>query len=238
MPSRRKSLKRSNLVAVMGAWGAEIAHDAKEEVGVIRHAVDILQNRMDLPQELGPWLQEIDASAEMLVLPLLPVEPPPFGQAASQLDPAPLDETLDSEVERLRRRYHDAEWLTDLKAPNVRVAMHHRWLRQLVRHLGRNAYQALPGPESHGPGTITVRTSVEGDIARVEVEDTGKGVRPEIRPLLFEAQIPHQGQRPPGRGLLLVSYLAQQHGGTVALERSQPGVGTCFALTIPVSPEQ
>jgi signal transduction histidine kinase len=230
-----EELNRSNLVAVMGVWGAEIAHDAKEEVGAIRRAVNILQNREDLPHEARAWLQEIDASAETLSLPLLPAGLPAFGQAVSQLDPAPLDETLLSEVVWLRHRYHDAEWLTDFKAPNVRVAMHHRWLRQLVRHLGRNAYQALPEIGSHGAGTITVRTRAEKGMARIEVEDTGRGVQPDIRSLLFEAQVPHGGDRPPGRGLLLVSYLVQQHGGEVMLVRSEVGVGSCFALVIPIS---
>jgi GAF domain-containing protein len=229
-----KELKRSNLVAVMGAWGAEMAHDAKEEVGAIRRAVDILQNRFTLPPAALDWLRQIDVCAEALAMPLLPRDPPAPGQAAALADPANLEDTLASEVERLRHRYQDVTWLTDFEAPDVRVAIHHRWLRQLVRHLGRNAYQALDDEDLHRARKIQVRARSEGNLARIEVEDTGKGVRPEIQPLLFEVPVPHEDERPSGRGLLLVSFLAQQHGGTAMLVSSEVGRGSCFAFTVPM----
>jgi signal transduction histidine kinase len=223
-------------VAVMGAWGAEMAHDAKEEVGAIRRAVDILQNRFTLPPAALDWLRQIDVCAEALAMPPLPRDPPAPGQAAALTDPANLEDTLASEVERLRQRYQDVTWATDFEAPDVRVAIHHRWLRQLVRHLGRNAYQAMDEGDPGSAREIRVRTRIEDHLARIEVEDTGKGVRPEIQPLLFEFPVPHEDDRPSGRGLLLVSFLAQQHGGTARLVSSELRRGSCFELTIPVIP--
>jgi signal transduction histidine kinase len=71
-------------------------------------------------------------------------------------------------------------------------------------------------------------------MAQVQVEDTGKGIQPDIEPLLFRQPILDRDGRA-GRGLLLVDFLAQQHGGEAQLVWSRPGEGACFAFNIPLA---
>lgn len=69
----------------------------------------------------------------------------------------------------------------------------------------------------------------------VYVEDNGPGVRENIRPQLFDWEIVHENG-PPGRGLLLVSLVAEAHGGRAWLVGSEVGHGACFAFSLPVAP--
>ena len=49
-------------------------------------------------------------------------------------------------------------------------------------------------------------------MAVFEIEDTGLGLRPEVVPFVFKRLVPHKDGRK-GRGLLLVGFIVQQHGG-------------------------
>ena len=54
-------------------------------------------------------------------------------------------------------------------------------LNQVWTNLIDNAVQAMDGS-----GTLTIRTSLDGDYVRVEIGDTGPGIPPELRQRIFE----------------------------------------------------
>jgi signal transduction histidine kinase len=141
-----------------------------------------------------------------------------------------LDRAVLAEVESHQAAYPSVSLELRGNCPKIKVAIHEMWLRRLVRHLIRNSVRATPSKQK--TLRVTVRTFVEGSMAEVQVEDTGEGVRPEIERLLFRQPIPHEDGRL-GWGLLLVGFLAEQHGGYAKLVRSQPGAGACFAIGIP-----
>src|SRR5207245_724549 len=63
---------------------------------------------------------------------------------------------------------------------------------QVWTNLIDNAIQAM-----NGHGTLTVRTSMDGDRVRVEIGDTGPGVPPKLRRRIFE---PFFTTKPVGQG--------------------------------------
>jgi PAS domain S-box-containing protein len=87
-------------------------------------------------------------------------------------------------------------------------------------------------------GRIGVRAIAHGDAMRVEVCDTGPGIRPEEMPRLFqrfsqlESGIKRGGA---GLGLSISKGLIEAHGGTIGVE-SAPGEGSTFWFTLPTSP--
>jgi len=227
-----EQLSRTNVLALTGAWGAEVVHNVNREVGAIRRAVYLLQQRFDLSPEVKERLQEIDHYAGNLALPELPEQVPESGRILEFREAPLLDKVIRAEVENFQYVHPSISWQLDLNCPEIRVAMQEQWLRRLVRHLIRNAVKAIP-PEKE-TRLVTVHTRVQDSMAEIQVEDTGKGVRPEIERLLFRRQIPHPGDRP-GRGLILVRFVAEQYGGKARLIWSLPGEGACFALTIPLA---
>lgn len=230
--AQTEKLSRINAVALMGAWGADIVHDVNREVGAIRRASFLLQQHPDLPPEFCEQLRNIDQYAAALALPELPEQPLEPGRALEMRDAPLLDEVVRTEVERIRPAYPHVSWQFELKSAGVQVAIHEQWLRRLLRHLIHNAGRAVQSDVE--PGLVTVRTAVQGAMSEVQVEDTGDGIPSEIVPLLFRRPVPH-ASRQPGRGLLLVRFLAEQYGGDAKLLWNRPGQGACFAFNIPLA---
>jgi signal transduction histidine kinase len=103
-------------------------------------------------------------------------------------------------------------------------------LNQVWTNLIDNAVQAMDGH-----GTLTVRTSLDGDCARVEIGDTGPGIPANIRQRIFE---PFFTTKPVGQGTGLgldISYriVAGRHGGDISVE-SEPG-NTRFIVRLPLT---
>ena len=91
-----------------------------------------------------------------------------------------------------------------------------------------------------GPGfLLQIRTQVQDKHLRIEVEDDGPGIRPEIQDHIFEPFFrPASGNlhktKGFGLGLHYVRRLVEAHGGTVSLQ-SRPGQGCTFSLNFPLS---
>jgi signal transduction histidine kinase len=102
-------------------------------------------------------------------------------------------------------------------------------LNQVFMNLLMNAVQAI-----EGHGRITIRTGQEGDNVWVEVEDTGKGIKPEHLDHIFD---PFFTTKPVGAGTglgLSLSYgIVQKHGGHIEV-KSNPGKGTTMRVWLPV----
>ncbi|HYI19221.1 MAG TPA: SpoIIE family protein phosphatase [Solirubrobacteraceae bacterium] len=90
-------------------------------------------------------------------------------------------------------------------------------------------------------GRITVALAVDGDMARLDVNDTGVGISDADQGRLFERfhrvvdarSRSHEGT---GIGLALVAELAEAHGGTVGVS-SVPGRGSRFTVHVPMAHE-
>ncbi len=104
-------------------------------------------------------------------------------------------------------------------------------LNQVFLNLLVNAVQSI---EDHGQ--ITVRTGVDGDNVWVEVEDTGKGIKPEHLSRIFD---PFFTTKPVGSGTglgLSLSYnVVQEHGGRIEV-KSELGKGSVFRVVLPQHP--
>ncbi len=111
-------------------------------------------------------------------------------------------------------------------------------IEQVVLNILRNAAQAMAGHPVQAP-RIVIRLSGANQGVRIEIEDNGPGIPPEIQRRIFE---PFFTTKKPGEGTglgLSVSYfiITQGHGGAISVT-SQPGHGTCFRIDLPVTPEQ
>ena len=118
------------------------------------------------------------------------------------------------------------------------VQLDERLVKQAVLNLLLNAVQAIEGAPSDEGSTdaraeIIVRSTTEGEQARVDVIDTGPGIPPELHERVFEIYF---SRRRSGTGLGLPTSLriAEEHGGTLVLE-SEVGKGTDFVLRLPLA---
>lgn len=105
-------------------------------------------------------------------------------------------------------------------------------LNQVFVNLLVNACHAIKGP-----GVITIKTGIEGDMVKMEFSDTGGGIPKDVIDNIFD---PFFTTKPEGVGTglgLSISYdiIVKQHNGELSVE-SQEGVGTTFTLMLPAHP--
>lgn len=116
--------------------------------------------------------------------------------------------------------------------PTRTAAMHPGLMRIALRNLLSNALAYSP-PQA--PVTVRISDCEEPLALRIEVEDQGPGIPPEVLPRLFTrgARGELDGRKPGhGLGLHIVRRVMELHGGSVAVTRTGPA-GSTFALTIP-----
>jgi signal transduction histidine kinase len=227
-----EQLNLTHAVALMGAWSAEVAHDAVSEIGSIRRSVYVLNRQEGLNPATRERLLDVDRAAETLhSLQYLP-EAPELA-ASSDGNRALVDDVLSLEIQDLRLKYGNVQWQYEPGCSGLWVGMHEQWLRRVLRHLARNAVSAMASVRSQAPRRVVVRTVARDGLAEVQVADTGPGVDLAVAPLLFRRTVFHpDGSH--GRGLVLVRFILDQHGGHVAMRWNRPGEGTCFAFQLPI----
>jgi signal transduction histidine kinase len=146
-----------------------------------------------------------------------------------QLTTFPADALLHAVKELLgdevAKREIDLRVETHAGAPPLRADANQ--LKQVLINLIINAAESISGP-----GCITLRVRrdelpLQGNPQKVvvlEVQDTGSGIPPEVRPRLFD---PFFTTKPSGTGLGLSMAIRvlERHGGTLQYQ-TEPGCGT------------
>jgi signal transduction histidine kinase len=108
-------------------------------------------------------------------------------------------------------------------------------LQQVLWNLLTNAVKFAP------PGSrIDVTLELDGTYAVIQVRDRGIGISPDFLPHVFDRfrqadpglTRKHGGL---GIGLAIVRHVVEMHGGSVCAKSDGPGLGTTFAVSLPVA---
>lgn len=156
------------------------------------------------------------------------------GRVSPVLDEFPLDALLDEAAANVREQAAGKGLtLSVAGVPGLVLRQDRRRLLQCVLNLLANAVKFTDA------GGVAVRAAVDGPTLRLEIRDTGPGIRPEARDLLFrpysrldtpETQRAHGT----GLGLFITRRLVEGLlGGRVGLEAAG-GPGSVFFVEIPI----
>ncbi len=116
---------------------------------------------------------------------------------------------------------------------------------QVVQNLVINAIQAMPVPadgrvvvsaENIDLGEREVDQLPAGRYIRIDVQDNGSGIPPEILAKIFDPFFTTK-KTGTGLGLATVDSIVRRHGGRIGVQ-STPGIGTLFSVFLPVSAKQ
>lgn len=219
-------LRFSTTVAATTAWAAEIAHTINQEVSYIRNWVYWLAEEPGLSAEGRRYAEEIDQSAARLA---------GFSKAGpwhtKALELMNLEFFLKGWIrDAIENRDARVRIEFDLNCQTLYVRANPVALRRVVRHLVRNALEAMPFS-----GALMVRTRLVGERQlEVQIEDTGPGISDHLRRRLFQEPVSTKGDER-GFGLLFVRFMVEDMGGAVRLMPPKPGKGANVAFTLPVA---
>ena len=121
----------------------------------------------------------------------------------------------------------------DLPLDLPRVMADRQRIVQVVNNLLSNA--ARHSPES---SPIRIAAAHEEVHVAISISDEGRGVPPDLLPILFRKHARLDGDRGirgSGLGLAICKGLVEAHGGRIRAESDGPGLGARFTFTIPVA---
>ena len=102
-------------------------------------------------------------------------------------------------------------------------------LNQVFLNLINNAAHAIDDS-----GVITVRSALDGEMVKVQVSDTGRGIPADVIGHIFDLYYTTKPQgEGTGLGLTIARDIVRQHGGDITVETVE-GSGTTFTVTLPI----
>ncbi len=103
-------------------------------------------------------------------------------------------------------------------------------VQQILVNLIRNGSEAVKG---RTPRWLRIALASDGPFVRVELEDSGPGIPPEIVGSLFRA-FSTSKRTGLGLGLAISRTIAQNHGGDLQVDPGGDGHGATFILRLPI----
>ena len=170
----------------------------------------------------------------MLIEDLLTISELESGRLKMNLGPVPLRPLADSVLEEFKGQAAARMVTLTNEMPDLVVPADADRLQQVLGNLVDNAIKY-----GRAGGRVRVQARATNGAVEVCVQDDGPGIPPESLDRVFErfyrvdkARSRESGGT--GLGLSIVKHIVQSHGGRVWVD-SEPGKGSAFCFTIPLS---
>jgi signal transduction histidine kinase len=223
----QEALHRAEKLAALGQFAAGVAHEVNNPAAVVSANLAFLDETESptLGEEARSALKESIQSVQRIaaiVRQLLDA-----GRLAASPETrtsVPLRPLGESALSVARARFGRRVRVANLVPEGLHAYGHDGVLAQVLANLVSNAVQSIA--EHRTDGHVEVRAEVDGDRARLHVDDNGAGMDPEILRRVFE---PFFTTKPfgtgTGLGLAVSRGLIMSLGGDLRLA-STPGAGT------------
>jgi signal transduction histidine kinase len=217
-------------LATIGRMASSISHDLRHYLSAVYANAEFLGSWTTRPEERAELLAEVrmgvQGMTELIESLLI------FSRTGQPLQLS--CESIGFVTERaiaLVKAHPDAQnvTITADPLPSLEIWMDGRKIERAIYNLLLNACQAARHGVIHP--AVRIVLSESQDWIKLSIMDSGLGVSAPIRSTLFQPFVSEGKQNGIGLGLTLADRIAQEHGGRVVLEESQPG-RTVFSLTL------
>jgi signal transduction histidine kinase len=233
----RAAAEESN--AAKDRFLAMLSHELRTPLTSIVGWARMLRLRSDDPALVSKALDAIERNAALqvrLIDDLLDVSRIVAGKLRLDVRPVDLGGIVLAAAETVRPAAEAKDIRLDvvIDAP-VTIAGDPARLQQMIGNLLTNAVKFTPEE-----GRVILRLTEDGDHAVISVADTGRGIRADFVPIVFDAfrQADETSARQAGGGLglglAIVRHVVALHGGTVTAESPGEGLGATFTVRLPV----
>jgi signal transduction histidine kinase len=220
---------------------AIVSHDLRTPLSVVHTTASMLLNpKYQLsPQQVREQYERIKRNVDLMnrmIGDLLDMANLRAGTLSMDLKPTTINEVLRDSVTAHEAPAREKGLVLTYDAGNdvMRTQADRGRLTQLFHNLIGNAIKFCKAGDR-----ITVSSRTRAGVAHIEISDTGPGIAPEDLPHIFDpyysASSKHQ-KTGTGLGLYIGKGIIDAHGGQIRCN-SQPGVGTTFSITLPLTAE-
>ncbi len=227
----QEELVKSERLAVTGRMTAQLSHEINNPIHNIHSLLESSLKKIDGQSKelISLALEEVTRMAK-LTKQMLDF----YRGSLVEVEKVPVEigELLEHLIKENQHSFAERNVRCVLEVPLhlLPVDGSHDKLKQVFLNLVLNALDAMPTG-----GILTLRAYAKNNKIRIQVSDTGTGIRPEILSKIFDAFFTTK-KEVSGVGLgLAVSYgIVQQHEGTISVE-SSVGTGTTFTIDLPTT---
>ncbi len=228
--SSEESLRKNERLTTLGLLAAEIAHEIRNPLTVIKLLFDSLDLQFPSDdartQDVSVIREKLDQLGEIVERVLT------FGKSQSSLHSRWNVELIVEDTLRLvRLKLAQCRVHLEYRPPEqeLYVEAHKGQFQQVLLNLIINALQAMP-KGGHLSLAIGKEDAERGPCASITISDTGTGVPERLQPHMFDSILmPHKEG---GLGLSIVKRILKSHRGDIELVRTGPG-GTTFRFWLP-----
>ncbi len=224
-------LLRSAKLASMGEMVAGIAHEINNPLTGILMFASLSSKTPELPQQVKDNLDLIVSETgrcAKIVRGLLEFARESIPEKKSDSINRIIEHTLELVSQQAIFQNVDIKCHCGENLPLLEVDADQ--LQQVFFNMFINAGQAMP---DGGSLTITTLLIEQEKSIRINVEDTGTGISPEVLDRIFDPFFSTKTQTGSGLGLSVSYGIIKNHGGRVDVE-SLEGKGACFSIYLPI----
>ncbi len=241
----RKEAEQAN--AVKDEFIAAASHELRTPLTTIKALTRVLLRQQPSETERREYLEDIASECDRqidLVHNLLDLSRIKAGGVTINSSRVDADEVLRAceKIERVEAEAHNHDLRVEVAHDLPLISADHSALRRAICTIIENAIKYTPDG-----GTITLRAQAHGEGVSIEVEDSGRGIRPEDLPHIFDkfyrgraatdgnhtSSADEQEVPGIGLGLHLARALVEGMNGTIEV-RSRTGQGSRFSVCLPV----
>jgi PAS domain S-box-containing protein len=231
----QEKIVRQERLATLGQVAGSIGHELRNPLGVISNAIYFLKMAQpEASEKVKEYLDIIEKetrNSDKFITDLLD-----FTRLKSQDRKAVLIPGLLSQALERYPVPTSVELALEIPAELPPVFADPQQVVQVLGNLIVNACQAMASRPTEtgipGYGKIALSASQQGDMIRLDVEDTGEGILPENMNKLFEPLFTTK-IKGIGLGLAVSRKLVEANGGRIEVH-TELGKGSTFSLYLPV----
>jgi signal transduction histidine kinase len=225
-----RQVLQAERLSLVGRFASSIVHDLKNPLAVISLASSIAcspkasnENRKFAEENIKKQLGRITNLVNDIL---------EYTQGASESCDYPLVDYavfLQSIIREFKEELdlNTVHLVPENQAPSVLVPINEKRLMRVFFNLFSNAMDEMPKG-----GTIYIRAHFNDQEVVTEIEDSGRGIAPEIIGRLFEAFATFGKAKGTGLGLSITQKIVEDHQGRIWARNSERG-GAVFAFALP-----
>ncbi len=214
-----------------------VAHEMRSPLSAIQGSSELMTRYNMNDDKRKQMAQMINAESKRLakmIQTFLDVERLTDGQMQLKREPFALVDLMEACLDRVTPLAERKQIvITAEQAPSVILEGDRELMEYAFYNLLNNAIKYSPAETR-----VTVKTSLEGPVLRLSVNDEGIGMDEKELKQIFQKfyrtkRAEATGEAGTGIGLSIVKQIVTHHGGEMEVV-SQPGRGSCFTIVLPV----